>query len=324
MTLASLHFSQSTINSCLFQMDDFANVFSEEIDALHYKQRVYFRLFDFEKETFFFEKLMLILPACSAFYYDAVNFHCESQMRQLQNMLLKKMTLQKVLAETDFQIEQLNDDVKQKMQEFKQFLHLIYARNWKWDDAIPGDNLFHYFTILSLMGMMFDLTKHGSVLDKRQLKNVQCELDTCNHICFFIGYVNTLQLTSYRNKMVMLKERFETTERGKNVLAWGHATFLHFLMFELMMPATPTEADRLFFESLAIYEKFSHPRYFLMKKFKIAKMSKMLIREQEPDTDSGHASFLHFTAKRLVNSDPRIKHLVRAGINSVLRHGTKN
>lgn len=324
VTFAKYGFGQSIIDSCLNQWNEKCLFVSEKLDRLHYKQQVFAALHQFENETAIFKLIMKLVPGSSMFYKQTIDVHINSQRKKIENIFMAKIIVKirngKMSVSDKTLLLLQNSNVNEIIKELVNLLNSVYEGIYGDKEEVEYFSFHNLYPILDLYQLAWDQLNSDKEIKGREVKisEIMESLEPCYYFLrHFLEFFSNPQMgiSTYRSQMTDDLYWVNENCHAANVLPWANIVFSHFLMLKIFVKDSPEETEFRFAEALFLYRKFSNPRLALCEEYENAKLGVEHFKIDRPQTVVN--SLEKFS---LLDLDPRVKHLIVAGVQSVKRY----
>ena len=305
------------IFSCLAQMDQLAEFYSEKLDAAHYRQQVCAIIGWYQEETKMFQFIQDSIPRTSMFFRMSLHLHLQSVIQHIEDLTMHIYVCKEIQQQDLF--EDSVWKVNQQIQKCRRLLHALFSHS----DICKHkcSTTFRYFAILDVMEVLLnklvDLDPVTSFQRNKILQNAGNSLFGYeHHIDFFLKHYNfQTNFRDFQSDIDIFKETVEEDSHCANPIIWASVLFTHVMLIKIF-DENNTSAAYFAQESKHLYEKINHPRAkllhdFLHCKFLADKTFHMTVPTGE--------SMPHVDIVCLLKSDSLVKNLVRIGIESLKR-----
>jgi hypothetical protein len=335
VSLSKLQFSSSIVEACLSCVEDAVEFTSEKLDAIFYRQQVAAHSNDEELEYSLFRELSENLPYCSLVPQVSLNVHAQFVLNTLENSLLECVTIDRILDQDDFENPRFLELKREKETQIlkgkrdiaclRKLLHKNLGRYY----IRCTDYTYSMLETLDLFRIAFERLEGGHESHENQRLNaVKFRIGKAyNSLQYMVKWICDEQnfdfdISDYRTAMQIEQQEKESQAHCVCPVSWGNVLFSHFILLQVFRPENGEEEFRME-QALAIYENFNHPRAEMIRQLKNARVNgpfrtfKDVKNAQRQETVR---QFFSWNVFQLLRVDPDIRHLVRAGLNSVNHH----
>lgn len=332
VSLSKLQFSPCLVEACMANVDDAVEFPSEELDAIFYRQKVAVHFDNCLEEKFLFDQIYKSMPRNSFFWQISLSIHLEFVLKTLENGLLECILLNRVIDLSNFpsvRRQKLKDERKNIISkakiEISRSQKLIY--NYLADPP-ENEKIEKMLSLLETFNLFLFAFEHtqNSFSSLYRLEAIKYKIGNAYHFLqHAIDWKCNMQsdVADYRNSMLLEQCEIEEASHSRGPILWGDVTFSHFVILSILLPNSGEDNLRME-QSLEIYRKFNHPRADMIRQFKKARVNRPycsfadLKKKQFKKTDS--IKMFNWNVFALLKSDIDLRHLVRAGLDSVRHH----